>query len=503
MIGLISVVAMLTAGPIGLCLAVGALVVQGLKIAKVDAELVKAGKVPASQALIEKWLDRRAAKGAKPTKPAKFGMWRYAWQRWQALWEDLSERHQQTRAAYKKACADARGAGRPLPPKPTFKETLTGWKWEIDQLSAPQPTEPTKGDAVTEPTVKAGSKPAPDTQKPVDPAAKLATMIKDARPAWPTSGHCGKCGTDGPITVFGDCESCVEKAGHGICAKCGELMIRDGDVLRHSEHQPCNAVAPSATITPESGPRNVGCRYPAEGGGKCGAETDVNRLYCNEHMAVVQAEPKRRCMVPNPSNGHGVCGLLAVPGTNFCVHHQDSDTTVTAMPADDPRWLCPHPTADGVCGATPPWTARYCLAHQAPVQQATNPSQPSEHCTDTQSAGQPTVGDTNEQQGDTMTQPAPQMSGEVTGTRSAARYAEAVAAAHANHAGAEGYLTSLANMEIGDTRIGQARAAMEASRNAGAMWAQLAADIEKDNANLREQYANSPEAANKQANINE
>ena len=118
---------------LGTVLLMAAAVTQGLKVAKVDAELAKQGKAPASYGLVEAWLNRRKAQGKAPAdaKPPKYGMWRYAWMRWRALWEDAAETFQDTRDQYKKAKARARANGTPPPPKPTVKETLTGWKWQL------------------------------------------------------------------------------------------------------------------------------------------------------------------------------------------------------------------------------------------------------------------------------------------------------------------------------------------------------------------------------------
>lgn len=104
-----------------------------------------------------------------------------------------------------------------------------------------------------------------------------------------------------------------------------------------------------------------------------------------------------------------------------------------------------------------------------------------------------------------MTQPTstPTLSGEVTGTRSAIVYLNAMADAHASHAGNEGFLTSLGTMEVGAGDIAKVRAAMEASQNAAAMWRAAADSMQSNNANVREAYANSPDAANKAAQLNE
>jgi hypothetical protein len=104
-------------------------------------------------------------------------------------------------------------------------------------------------------------------------------------------------------------------------------------------------------------------------------------------------------------------------------------------------------------------------------------------------------------EGDDMT--TTQLSGEVTGIPSAIRYAQQMAEAHASHGGNEGYLTSLANMEVGPGDIAKVQAAMEASANAGAMWQAAADSIDKNNRAVAEAYSTSPDAANKQANTNE
>jgi hypothetical protein len=104
-------------------------------------------------------------------------------------------------------------------------------------------------------------------------------------------------------------------------------------------------------------------------------------------------------------------------------------------------------------------------------------------------------------EGDDMT--TTQLSGEVTGIPSAIRYAQQMAEAHASHGGNEGYLTSLANMEVGAGDIAKVQAAMEASANAGAMWQAAADSIDKNNRAVAEAYSTSPDAANKQANTNE
>jgi hypothetical protein len=180
--GAVALVALLAGGPLGMCLAIAYGITHFVKVAKVDAEYAKQGKTPPSHALISRWLDSRAAKGTKPQKPAKYGMWRYAWQRWQAMWQDLAEQHKEVRSQYKTAVASAKAKGQPLPPKPSFKESLMGWKWQIDQLTAPT-TSPAPQPAVPS-AVPSG--PDPAAPRPNAQAAATPTPSKspDGTPDW-------------------------------------------------------------------------------------------------------------------------------------------------------------------------------------------------------------------------------------------------------------------------------------------------------------------------------
>lgn len=336
-------VALFTTGPFGVVLFVAALITQGIKVAKVDAEYAKHGKTPPSHALISKWLDSRAAKGAKPEKPAKYGMWRYAWQRWQAMWEDLAERHRDVREQHRTAVAAAKARGEVPPPRPTLKETLTGWKWHLDQLVPP----------TLAAQASVNGKPGPQSAVPQPGAA-------------------------------------TDTSGRGA---------------------PKPSPRPRASITPTTGP----ARPEPE------PEPEPLRHFLGEDY--------RNALIG--SGRHG--GVLEQP------------------------------------------------TEQPPRRTDIRPTNP---------------------QGDTMAQPV-QQSGEVTGTRSAAYYAQEVAKAHAQHAANEGYLGSLARMDVGDGDIGLVRAAMQKSMEAGEAWKAAGDSIEKNNAGVREQYSLAPDAANKTANINE
>lgn len=165
--------ALVFGGPLGVCLFIAAGITTAIKAWKVDAEAVKRGELPPTARLIDKWLDRRKAAGKAPqsAKPARYGMWRYAWQRWQAMWEDLGETHRDARNRYKQAVAEARRNGTQPPAKPTLKETLTGWSWQIDGPVAADTTTPVTA-------------PAPDGSQ-------------SSQPQQPAGGHSWRCDTCG------------------------------------------------------------------------------------------------------------------------------------------------------------------------------------------------------------------------------------------------------------------------------------------------------------------
>lgn len=93
--------------------------------------------------------------------------------------------------------------------------------------------------------------------------------------------------------------------------------------------------------------------------------------------------------------------------------------------------------------------------------------------------------------------------GEITGVRSAIAFVERVAAEHAAIALNEGFLGSLQRMEVGEDDQQRFLAAQEASRNAGALWADAGQSLRTHNLPLSEAYATTPGAGNKQANTNE
>ncbi|WP_433730945.1 hypothetical protein ACQP2Y_21410 [Actinoplanes sp. CA-051413] len=232
---------MFLANPLlGAVLLMSAAVTTGLKIAKVDTEYAKHGKTPPSYALVEKWLDRRKAAGKAPksAKVAKPGMWSYAWQRWQAMWEDLTEQHNEVRDQYKTAVAGAKANGKPLPPKPTVKETLTGWQWQIGQLTAPLPaaesaTPPAAGDglgtdqpdpAAPRPSTSSDDSPMPEVPRFYPDAPEDIGKTLDERPTRdPREQHPGgqpgstgwRCGACGAASTGGFADPRTAAADYG------------------------------------------------------------------------------------------------------------------------------------------------------------------------------------------------------------------------------------------------------------------------------------------------
>lgn len=93
--------------------------------------------------------------------------------------------------------------------------------------------------------------------------------------------------------------------------------------------------------------------------------------------------------------------------------------------------------------------------------------------------------------------------GEVTGVASLVAYLTETAGKHAQIAGGEAFLGSLARMDVGDDDRQLVADAQEASKLAAEAW-KLAADrVVAHNLPLGEQYSLNPSAGNKDANTNE
>jgi hypothetical protein len=242
--GAVALVALIAGGPLGMCLALAYGVVTLTKIAKVDAQYAKNGQPPASAQLIQRWLDRRAAKGAKPEKIKPYGSWAYAKQRWLAMWQDLGEKHTEVRNAYKAAVADAKATGRPLPPKPKQGDYLKGWQWEITPVGEARNSvqEPAGTESPGATTQEAGQTPAPEPhgratfrEQAKDVKRDVLDEVDDARKAWRAAGAAGKS----TATAAPDDPSRAQaEPGHGgfpaTCRQCGDAYLSPFDPARNA-----------------------------------------------------------------------------------------------------------------------------------------------------------------------------------------------------------------------------------------------------------------------------
>lgn len=457
--GAVALIALIAGGPLGVCLALAYGAVSVMKIAKVDAQYAKRGQPPPSARLIEKWLDTRVAGGARPAKVKPYGSMAYARQRWSAMWETLGDKHRADYAAEKRAREEAIAAGRPLPKKTTAKQrTLTGWRYVIDKIVAPvgegkadQPNRATGGPVMT----LADVMPAPgDAAAPVD-GPRVACE------------HCG--------------QTLTNKGGqwqHPSSIGCPNKPADYGTIPDHADENP----------PPADGPAPIGYGHPDYQPGHPDYPTFLDEITDDEITEDIAfnratAHPLRQPTEPTtdePTTDSPAAGEPMPPLTERAGEIDRYTTGLVALIKSGEHKQRPgESTAD--------WKARLDATEADLHQQAGNPS-----TTTTSTEGDPMAQTTTTQ-----------MSGEVTGTRSAVVYARAMASAHAAHAGNEGYITSLANMEVGQGDISLVRAAMQASQNAAAAWSAAADSIERNNQRLREAYAQSPDAANKAANINE
>jgi hypothetical protein len=114
----------------------------------------------------------------------------------------------------------------------------------------------------------------------------------------------------------------------------------------------------------------------------------------------------------------------------------------------------------------------------------------------------PTQPATNNE-GDDMTAPANQRSGEVTGIPSAVHYLNQMAAAHQQHADNEAMVASLAGFSVGADDLALVQAALAASQGAADLYRDAAKTINDGNAAVRQGYASAPSAADKRAQMAE
>lgn len=167
------------------------LVMKAFKIAKVDREYAKRGQTPPGYQLAQQLLDRKKAAGTAPANatPKPYGARGYAKQRWQALWEDLGNKHKEQRANHKAAVVAAVAAGVAPPRKPTLEQRLaTGWRWTLSPVGEPKKATPPPAGV---PPVAGGS------AEPKTLADVMGGGDQPSPATTPTEGHrtaCPDCG---------------------------------------------------------------------------------------------------------------------------------------------------------------------------------------------------------------------------------------------------------------------------------------------------------------------
>jgi hypothetical protein len=289
------------------------------------------------------------------------------------------------------------------------------------------------------------------------------------------------------------CERCRPPAHGWTCQGCGE---NSGPVF------PSRDAAQAAFANHRCRSRE---QKPPPTGGQARVDTpdevddgpdDTNELVAGTQPLVrglsrQTLREQDRCIAVTAGPGSAYCGAPvwrddgAPPGNQLCRGHSPENSREPAPPTagegTSPVLGADDPQSDSGDGGNRP------AARVIPF-----PNMPAP-------AGEPT-------QGDNMPTDTTNPSGiaEVTGLRSAVEYAKGVAAAHASHGGAEGFVSSLGNFEVGPATIAKVMEAREASNNAAAKWAAAAAAVEEDNERVREAYAASGgEAGNKQFVTNE
>lgn len=452
----VSFLAFLANPLVGGVLLLSAAITTGFKVAKVDAEYAKQGKTPPTAALIEKWLDQRAAKGAKPKKAKPYGSWAYAKQRWQAMWEDLGEKHREQRAEYKRQVAEARKNGTAPPSPPKLKDRLAGWKWSVDALVRPagerKPEQPDSrsdqddaGLAADGPVIacdECGTR-LIDTsggyRHPDDSACPKAAVDPAASPSKAAS-VCPRCRESATVTPSGWCEPCTLRGPHGFCPKCnGAVRLENGQWV-HDPNWKCSHREPAAGHT-------------AFCAGGCGKRLTMHPSLAALGMQVHCRDCRTAGPVPDGPDGWEDPRVRDGHAHEAVAAHEkrgrQSDWTFT----------CPHGCGYWTGGDTQQEAQAKADAHK-PV------------CPDRPQTGGKTPESTSNPEGDTMTTAPTQQSGEVVGLTSAINYADAVAQAHAAHSqgGDEQYRASLGQAKVGPETIKSAARAQELSAMAAAAW---------------------------------
>lgn len=467
-----ALISLIVGGPAGMCLALAYGVTSFMKIAKVDAQYAANGQTTPGYRLIEKWLDGRKAAGKAPAdaKPAKYGMWRYGWQRWRAMWELAAQQHRTQHEQLLKAREEAARNGQPLPAMPSAEErSKSSFKWVIDKLVTPVGEKPAAEKAA------AGQAPAATTgDGPIVTCPECGQKLVKRGKEWehPSSSGCAKGAGAKPETKAavpappGDRAVAVAPAGKGGCPRCGGAVSRDLVNDLGLFCPTCDKVPPP--------------RYLA-------GNKDLDRQRCERcgypgRMVVVS--PRTRSNdVGGTTTGfiHHITGTTACPTKEQKVDHQrqleqiiptrgvgpvsvsradDADDAYRRLSGDDDRDVITLKTERFW------WRCARC-EHREDGYRTKEDAHAAAQAHDCPAT-------TNE--GDTMTTTAQpvstQQSGEVVGLISAINYAGAVAAAHEAHSqgGGETYTASLAQAEVGPETIQSAGAAQEASQIAAAAW---------------------------------
>lgn len=457
--GALALIALVAGGPLGMCLAIAYGVVAVTKIAKVDAQYAARGETPPGYRLIEKWLDGKKARGEVPAdaKPARYGMWRYAWQRWQAMWELAAQQHRVEHEKLVKARAEAAANGEPLPKAPPAKEReKSGWQWVVDKIVAPwgekKPNDP--------PTFS----PKAPTGESRTACPDCGQTLKQVDGVWvhPSSAGCPKAAAGNSAATAGVPDPNSASAGKpapkkGGCPRCGGPVSRD-------VANDLGLFCPACDRVPVPGYAEGNKDLERRTCSACGyrgrpvwakPRTERNHLGAYTFGFIHDLTGTTACPTPEQRAAHGKRLDQIIPPGGAAV--QANTALNEAMQANLARSL-----------ATPPrgWVYPNGFPGQAPRN-----DQPDNETAATE--------------GDTMTTTVqPQQSGEVTGLMSAISYAEAVAAAHAAHSsgGGESYMAALGSAQVGSETVQSAGEAQQASAIAAGAWQAHAAK-------LREQLA--------------
>jgi hypothetical protein len=164
-----------------LCLVISAVVTW--RTERVNREYAKQGLTPPGVGLVEKWLDGRKTRGEVPqtAKPARYGMWRFFWQQWQALWQGITEEHAARNEKLRTQRLQAIADGREPPKPPTFKQQMAADRAWVQKTIKPPAKAPEPAPSVSSadpPTAV----PAPASAPPPPSAPPTPSRPEPAHP---------------------------------------------------------------------------------------------------------------------------------------------------------------------------------------------------------------------------------------------------------------------------------------------------------------------------------